>query len=94
MNSGIYCIENVITNEKYIGLSCSLKERLRSHKYDLKRDMHGNNPLQESYNKYGRENFIYSIIEECEEKLLGEREDYYIVLYKTIETGFNDIKNV
>ena len=45
----------------------------------MRRNKHINNHLQNAWNKYGRENFIFRIIEEVEDKTkLIEREQYYI----------------
>ena len=42
-------------------------------------------------NKYGYENFIPSLIEECDDNLLDEREIYWIAFYNTTDKnlGYN-----
>lgn len=88
---GIYCIENLINNKKYIGQSVDLKDRLYGHKTKLKHNKYKNRHLQFSVNKYGLENFSFYIIEECSIECLDERERYYISLYKSDneEFGYN-----
>ncbi len=88
---GIYCIENLINNKKYIGQSVDLKDRLRGHKTKLKHNKHKNRHLQFAVNKYGFENFKFYIVEECSAECLDERECYYISLYKSDndEFGYN-----
>jgi group I intron endonuclease len=88
---GIYCIENVANSKKYIGYSTRIEVRWRNHAYYLRKNCHDNDHLQKAYNKYGLDNFIYYIIEECEESLLFEKEKYYIAFYKTRnpEYGYN-----
>ena len=44
------------------------------------RGQHYNLELQRDFNKYGIENFIFEIIEQCPRKKLDERERFYIKL--------------
>lgn len=86
---GIYCIENIITNKKYIGQSKDIKERWKSHRWALNHGKHINKHLQASWNKYGQEAFIFSVLEECDENKLQEREEYYISYYDSYNNGYN-----
>ncbi|HQF37046.1 MAG TPA: GIY-YIG nuclease family protein [Candidatus Dojkabacteria bacterium] len=88
---GIYCIENIITNKKYIGLSRDINKRLWSHKTNLIKNKHSNMHLQSAFNLYGIDNFIFYIIEECDKEDLNDKEIYYIELYKARnrEFGYN-----
>lgn len=91
--SGIYCIENVINNKKYIGKSVNIYKRWREHKRELKNKTHKNKHLQRAYDLYGSDNFCFYIIEICESDdiALKEKEIVYIQFYKTneIESGYN-----
>ena len=76
---GIYKITNP-KDEVYVGCSKNIKERYSSHKYvDVYKE---HLKLPKSINKYGWENHICEIIEECDETLLLEREEYWITYYK------------
>lgn len=88
---GVYCIENIFNNKKYIGISRDIKRRWYEHKSDLKNHKHSNLYLQSSWDKYGMSNFKFYIIELCNEKVLSERECYYIKFYKSTshENGYN-----
>lgn len=88
---GIYCIENIINNKKYIGLSGDIKRRWLEHKSELRRGVHVNTCLQRAWSKYGEDNFKFYIIELCSEDHLSERECYYIQNYHTLshEHGYN-----
>ena len=52
---------------------------------------HINRYLYDAMNKYGYDNFVPSIIEECNDNLLNEREIYWIKFYNTTDKsiGYN-----
>lgn len=68
-----------------------MENRLAHHKSELKHNRHANSYLQNSWNKYGSENFSFLIVEQCTEDQLDERERYYIQYYQTMnrEHGYN-----
>lgn len=76
--SGIYKITNLITERFYIGSSCDLVSRKYCHFWMLDNNNHDNKKLQNSYNKYGKENFKFEVIENCSKDKLIEREQYYL----------------
>jgi len=78
MNSGIYLIKNILDEKVYIGSSVNLKGRRYKHFWMLEKGIHDNPHLQNSYNKFGKENFKFEILENCECNILVERENYYI----------------
>lgn len=76
---GIYIIKNIKNNKVYVGSTVNIKRRKRNHFWDLKNNKHDNDYLQKSYNKYGKENFIFEVIEYVEDKSkLLEREQFWI----------------
>lgn len=81
--SGIYCIENLVNGKKYIGQSTNICKRLKSHISDLSRREHSNKYLQNSWDKYGEDNFDFYMLEFCDIDLLDDREIFYINLLKT-----------
>jgi group I intron endonuclease len=89
--SGIYCILNITNQKRYIGSSKSLSERLINHKCQLRKNKHNNKILQNSWNKYKENNFIYIILEFCEIENLIEKEQFYIDLF---QPEFNIVKKV
>ena len=90
-NTGIYKIENILDGKIYIGSSKNLKQRLNSHKRELKNNKHVNKRLQNAYNKYGDNNFYYEIVEFVEESSLLEREQHHIDVNKSYDRnlGYN-----
>lgn len=81
MESGIYIIENILNNKKYLGSAKNIKKRWYQHKNTLNNNCHDNSYLQNAWNKYGANNFKFSVLEEVEPEKLIEREQYYINLY-------------
>jgi len=80
---GIYCIENIVNNKKYIGYAVDIKRRWYEHVYDLKARKHDNSHLQKSYNYYVKNNFKYYILQECDMESLQLLEIYWIAYYDT-----------
>ncbi len=81
MKSGIYLIKNKINNKKYVGSTINFKKRWGQHISALNKNSHDNSYLQKSWNKYGMDNFEFSVIEEVIINDLLEREQYYINYY-------------
>jgi group I intron endonuclease len=73
---GIYKIK--INDKEYIGSSCNIGHRLKHHLWSLENLKHHNRTMQNLYNKYGSENVYFTIVEQCSDKVLIEREAFYI----------------
>jgi hypothetical protein len=78
MKSGIYKITNIVNNKFYIGSSFDINKRKREHIYKLNNNLHHCNYLQNSWNKYGRDNFIFEVLANCPLEYLIKLEDYFI----------------
>lgn len=91
---GIYCIRNKINDKRYIGKSISIIDRLSAHKKGLNKNKSHNYHFQNSWNKYGEENFIFFVLELCPRDVLNEREICWIEVYNSCNSdfGFNKTK--
>lgn len=91
MTCGIYKITNILNEKVYVGSSTNIKLRWMCHKSYLFRHVHYNLHLQCSWDKYGENYFIFTIIEECEFDILNIREEYWIEELKAWdkEYGYN-----
>lgn len=88
----IYKILCLVNNKIYIGQTINLKQRKVYHFTYLKRNAHTNIHLQNAFNKYGKKNFVFEILEFCKDlNHLNEREQYWIYFYKSYNSkyGFN-----
>jgi group I intron endonuclease len=76
--TGIYKITNKINGKFYIGQSVDIERRFMEHKTP-----HGTiTSIKLAMRKYGKENFLFEVIEECSEEDLDEREMYWIATLK------------
>lgn len=85
----IYNITNKENGLVYIGCTInSLKKRFGEHLYRcFKTD--SKSKLYNSIRKYGVENFIIELIEECDIKIIYETEKKYIEQYDSYKNGLN-----
>ena len=86
---GIYKIINLINNKAYIGQSKNIPLRISNHKFELNKNKHPNKHLQNSWNKFGKENFYFGIICECSPEKLDSKEIEYIKIFNSISNGYN-----
>jgi len=92
---GIYLIRNLINGKVYIGKSKNIYYRLKDHITRLNtKNKNENLHLTNSWHKYGKENFAYVVLEyfeELDEKLLSEKELYYMQKYDSLNRnkGYN-----
>lgn len=90
--SAIYKIVNNINNKLYIGSCVGHYLRKGQHWYRLRKGTHDNNHLQNSWNKYGEENFEFIVIEFVPDvNNLIKREQHWIDTLKVCDRtiGYN-----
>lgn len=75
---GIYEIRCRVSNKVYVGSSKSIHQRWARHRNALRNGSHTTPRLQRAWNKHGEDNFVFSVIEECERDKLFEREQFHI----------------
>lgn len=85
---GVYTITNKIDNKIYLGCSIDVHARLKKHQRNLKNKKHPNNHLQSAYNKYGKENFSFEMLEYCEKEILYSQENYWANLLNVHNENF------
>lgn len=81
MKAHIYKIENLINSHIYVGSSFEVEARKTKHFYLLDKGNHHSIHLQRAYNKYGKENFKFEILEELNNVSIEEvllKEQFYL----------------
>lgn len=87
---GIYQIRNLVNNKLYVGSTVNLNKRKKQHFNILKKNKHVNKYLQNAYNKYGENNFVFEVIEILNNKdFLIKHEQFWIDKLKTIKKMYN-----
>jgi len=87
MKGVIYCYHCILTGKKYIGKTLYQRRRKEHHRYMVKSG--SKRKFYNAVRKYGWENFIYGIVEECDDCLLHDKEIFYIEEYNTFKCGYN-----
>jgi len=87
----VYCIRNQITGKQYIGKTIWGRKRVVSHFRLWKHPTNHRNPFYLDIKKYGKENFIWGVVEYTEPEKLVERETHYINLWETYIYGYNKL---
>lgn len=87
----IYCITNIKNDKQYVGQAINKNKRWKDHKVMLNAGKHSNRHLQAAHNKYGSENFIYTVLEIIDNiSHLTEREQYWMNKLSCIDpNGYN-----
>lgn len=86
---GIYKITNLINGKCYIGQSVNIEKRWGEHITIYNHPRCSNYHIYKAFRKYGIENFSFSVIEECKQALLNEREKFWIAQYDSFKHGYN-----
>jgi len=84
---GIYGIKNNFNENIYIGQAIDIENRWKCHKSALNNNKHQNSRLQNAWNKYGKDNFVFIVLDQCEESELTKREQYWIDYYGGINSS-------
>lgn len=89
MICGIYKITNKINGHYYVGQAVDIKARFREHRFSARHIEHKdhNSPIHKALCKYGCDNFLYEVLEECTRTQLNDREIYWIDKLKARENG-------
>ena len=83
----IYIIRNAVNEQVYIGnTEYTVEIRFKRH---LEAAKHGNSKLYINMREIGIHNFYVETLENCDDRLLDEREKYWISRYDSFNNGYN-----
>lgn len=86
----IYRIVNDINDKIYIGKTCdTLEERWKEHCRDYLKPSERKRPLYNAMRNHGIEHFQIEQVEECDNFIINEREQYWIQFYDSYGKGYN-----
>lgn len=89
----IYIIKNDINDKVYIGKTTkAINKRFEEHKKECNNKQHCHRPLYRAMKKYGLNHFWIELLEQCNYKIIDEREKYWIQFYKGYSKGYNATK--
>jgi group I intron endonuclease len=87
--SGIYQVRNVCNGKVYVGSAIRLARRWGEHKKYLNNNKHHSARLQHAWNKYGKESFVFEVLEFVPEAVnLIPREQYWLDLLQSADDRF------
>ena len=84
--SAVYKITNTVTNDFYIGSSKDVKKRWNEHKCQSKWNECPNNPMYLDMQEYGKDKFVFEVLEVVEPEKLKEAEQKFI---ETLKPTYN-----
>ena len=61
---GVFQICNLVNDKVFIAMSLNLPGIINRHRFDLEKGSHRNTQLQKDWHEYGREKFIFEILDE------------------------------
>ncbi len=89
----VYRIFCYCTLKSYVGATCQGKKRCHRHFSDLKRGIHASLRLQNAYDKYGKHNFEFEILEDgISDDEISSREQYWMDVHWAFKNGYNSRK--
>jgi group I intron endonuclease len=80
--TGIYKIQSISNpNRCYIGSAVNIDKRWICHKHYLRQNKHHSKKLQRHFNKYGKDDLVFSILLHCEKHKLIIKEQCFFNIY-------------
>lgn len=61
--AGVFQVKNTVNGKVLLGSSLNIEGSLNKHKFMLKGGLHRNKAIQDDWNEYGPENFVFEIVE-------------------------------
>ena len=88
---GIYIIINKVNGHHYVGSSRNVVKRFKDHVRDLKYNRHSSRHLQNAWNKYGAEQFVFHVFASATLKTMRKIEAIYLLI---LPCQYNNMRTV
>lgn len=85
----IYKVTHKTKHKVYIGQTIQKPEIRWRHHINAVHYKGEDNKFHRALKKYGKDSFVWEIIEEVDNKLLDEREEYWITYFDSFKNGYN-----
>lgn len=83
----IYTFKNLVNGKIYVGQTNNPERRKQDHLKSAKEGVEGR--LYWAIRKHGEENFLFEVIENCEDDITNQREEFWITHFDSFENGYN-----
>jgi len=83
----IYLSKNLINGKCYVGQTKDFNQRVKGHLLDAEKGK--GFKFHAAIRKYGKENFSFEIIEECDDEIANEKEKLWIARFDAFTRGYN-----
>jgi len=83
----IYLAKNLLNGKCYVGQTKNFEERVKGHLREA--DVGRGYAFHSAIRKYGKENFVFEIIDECNDDVANERERIWIERFDSFKRGYN-----
>lgn len=85
----VYVLRNLVNDKVYVGQTKNPCQRKSAYFFNARKG--SDKPLYRSIRKHGEENFLFEIIEECEDTLINKKERYWVSHYDSFNSknGYN-----
>lgn len=83
----VYTITNRVNGKVYVGQTKNFAKRKAGHLYGARKGCP--QLIYRAMRKHGIENFVFEVVEECEDELINEREQHWVTKYDSFNNGYN-----
>lgn len=83
----IYLSKNLVNGKCYVGQTKDFNQRVKGHLLDAEKGK--GFKFHAAIRKYGKENFSFEIIEECDDEIANEKEKLWIERFDAFTRGYN-----
>lgn len=88
--TGVYSITDIVNGMVYVGQTLmNFGDRRDSHFSLLRNGKHACSAMQADFALHGEANFVFAVLEVCDESVIDEREAYYIDYYTAMDKSYN-----